>query len=119
MTIRSAYDELALDVTDIERTLGGTTHDEQDFGPITPGAPVTGHVDPGNDLDYYTLNVVAGQSYVISMNGTGPDAMPDPQLFVYNSAGQAQMQGCVVNPTAGNASLHPHRLRFHGRPVPP
>ena len=90
MTIRSAYDELALDVTDIERTLGGTTHDEQDFGPITPGAPVTGHVDPGNDLDYYTLNVVAGQTYVVSMNGTGPNAMPDPQIFVYDQGGVAR-----------------------------
>ncbi|TFI57411.1 matrixin family metalloprotease [Sphingomonas parva] len=63
--------------------------DEPDFQPITPGTPRNGHVDPGNDLDYYTLNVVAGQTYVISMNGTGPDAMPDPQIYVYNNLGQA------------------------------
>ncbi|NIJ22077.1 hypothetical protein FHS95_003788 [Sphingomonas naasensis] len=57
--------------------------------PITPGTPKTGHIDPGNDLDYYILNVVAGQTYVISMNGTGPNAMPDPQIYLYNSGGFA------------------------------
>jgi Ca2+-binding RTX toxin-like protein len=66
-----------------------TALDEPDFQPISPGAPKTGNVGPGNDLDYYTLNVVAGQTYVVSMNGTGPNAMPDPQLYVYNNLGQA------------------------------
>ena len=66
-----------------------TALDEPDFQPIAPGAPKTGNVGPGNDLDYYTFNVVAGQTYVVSMNGTGANAMPDPQLWVYNSAGQA------------------------------
>ena len=66
-----------------------TALDEPDFQPIAPGAPKTGNVGPGNDLDYYTLNVVAGQTYVVSMNGTGPNAMPDPQLWVYNSSGAA------------------------------
>lgn len=70
-------------------TAEGALADEPDFQPITPGTPKTGHVDPGNDLDYYTLNVVAGQTYVISLNGTGPDAMPDPQIFLYNSGGFA------------------------------
>jgi len=70
-------------------TIDGALVDEPDFQPITPGTPKSGSVDVGNDLDYYTLNAVAGQVYVISMNGTGPGAMPDPQIYVYNSAGQA------------------------------
>jgi Ca2+-binding RTX toxin-like protein len=71
--------------------IAGTTAatDEPDFQPIVPGAPKTGAVSPSGDYDYYTLSVVAGQSYVISMNGTGAGAMPDPQLFLYNEAGQA------------------------------
>lgn len=63
--------------------------DEPDFAPIAPGTSTNGQVSPSGDYDYYTLNVVAGQTYVISLNGTGPNAMPDPQLFLYNSAFQA------------------------------
>jgi serralysin len=89
MTTYARYDtELSLDEAQRAVTID-TALDEPDFQPITPGTPVTGHVDPGNDLDYYTVNVVAGQTYVISMNGTGPGAMPDPQIFLYNRSGQA------------------------------
>lgn len=63
--------------------------DEPDFQPIAPGTPKSGQINPSGDYDYYTLNVVAGQSYVIALNGTGPNAMPDPQIFLYNSGGTA------------------------------
>ena len=66
-----------------------TLTDEPDFQPVTPGSPRTGAVGENGDYDYYTLNVVAGQTYVISLNGTGPNAMPDPQIWLYNSAGTA------------------------------
>lgn len=67
----------------------GALADEPDFQPVTPGTPMSGAISPSGDYDYYTLNVVAGQTYVISLNGTGPNAMPDPQIFLYNSAFQA------------------------------
>lgn len=70
-------------------TAEGALADEPDFQPITPGTPANGQISPSDDYDYYTLNVVAGQTYVISLNGTGPNAMPDPQLFLYNSSGTA------------------------------
>lgn len=70
-------------------TAEGALADEPDFQPITPGTPKSGQISPSDDYDYYTLNVVAGQTYVISLNGTGPDAMPDPQIFLYNSGGSA------------------------------
>lgn len=89
MTTYARYEtELSLEEAEHALTLD-TALDEPNFQPISPGTPVTGHADPGNDLDYYTLNVVQGRTYVISMNGTGADAMPDPQVFLYNSAGQA------------------------------
>jgi serralysin len=62
-----------------------TAIDEPDFQPIAPGTPKSGQVSEDGDYDYYTLNVVAGQSYVISLNGTGANAMPDPQIYLYNS----------------------------------
>ncbi|HEY0131770.1 MAG TPA: PPC domain-containing protein, partial [Allosphingosinicella sp.] len=80
--------ELVSDKT-LALTADGALVDEPDFQPIAPGTPKSGSVDAGNDLDYYTLNAVAGQVYVISMNGTGPGAMPDPQIYVYNSSGAA------------------------------
>ncbi len=63
--------------------------DEPDFDPILPGTPKSGQINPSGDYDYYTLNVVAGQTYVISLNGTGPNAMPDSQIFLYNNGGTA------------------------------
>jgi hypothetical protein len=81
-------------------TIDGALVDEPNNQPITPGTPKSGSVDVGNDLDYYTLSVVAGQTYVVSMNGTGPGAMPDPQIWVYNHLGQA----IAVDDEGGTAS---------------
>jgi hypothetical protein len=74
--------------------------DEPDFQPILPGTPRAGQVSEDGDYDLYTLNVVAGQTYVISMKGTGANGMPDPQLYLYNSAGQV----IVIDDEGGTGS---------------
>ncbi|HEX8643293.1 MAG TPA: pre-peptidase C-terminal domain-containing protein [Allosphingosinicella sp.] len=81
--------ELALNADGTALASPTAIADEPDFQPVTPGAPRTGQVNASGDYDYYTMSVVTGQTYVIAMNGTGPNAMPDPQLYIYRVVNNA------------------------------
>ncbi len=50
---------------------------------VTVGGSVSGIVDVDGDTDDITVSLVAGQTYLISLRGTGPGAMNDPLLQVY------------------------------------
>lgn len=59
--------------------------------PMTIGTPsndiaVDGTLDPGG-FDVYTLSVVAGQTYLISVFGSGTDPLPDTFLTLYDNVG--------------------------------
>ena len=64
-----------------------TTEDEPNFGPVPVGGGVTGAVDVAGDLDYYTVSLVAGQTYTFSLQGAGPDPITDSFLVLYNPNG--------------------------------
>ena len=43
---------------------------------------LTDTIDPADDFDVFALNVVAGQTYMISMRGSGPNPLTDSVLFL-------------------------------------
>ena len=61
--------------------------DEPDFGGITVGGSVSGVIDANGDVDYYTVNLVAGQTYTISLRGTGTTPINDSLLTFFGPAG--------------------------------
>lgn len=80
----------------MEKTAGGDT----DFGvvdtipanttttaTVTIGSPFLAYISPANDIDLLRLNVVAGQTYMVTMRGTGADPVDDPFLEVFNQLG--------------------------------
>ena len=51
--------------------------------PITLGGSRTGLVNTPGDADGYAINLVAGQSYVFTLTGTGATPLEDPLLELY------------------------------------
>jgi Ca2+-binding RTX toxin-like protein len=47
---------------------------------------VTGFIDPVGDKDWFALNVVAGETYLVSLRGLGASLF-DPLLVLYDSTG--------------------------------
>lgn len=43
-------------------------------------------IDPADDFDVFALNVVAGQTYMISMRGSGPNPLTDSVLFLLDDS---------------------------------
>ena len=43
---------------------------------------LTDTIDPAGDFDVYALNVVAGETYMISVRGTGADPLADSVVFL-------------------------------------
>ncbi|MBA2771601.1 MAG: pre-peptidase C-terminal domain-containing protein, partial [Sphingomonas sp.] len=56
-----------------------TTTDESTTS-ISPGATVTGVVNTNGDVDYFNINLVAGQTYSFSLAGSGSAPLIDPIL---------------------------------------
>ena len=54
---------------------------------VVPGGSVSGVIDPDGDTDDITVNLVAGQTYLISLRGTGVDPLFDSFLRVFNPDG--------------------------------
>jgi len=53
---------------------------------VTPGTPFIGYISPATDTDVVRLNAVAGQTYMITLRGTGPNPIDDPFLELINPA---------------------------------
>lgn len=49
---------------------------------ISPGATVTGVVNTAGDVDVFNINLVAGQTYSISLAGSGGSALIDPYVWL-------------------------------------
>ena len=60
-----------------------------DEGPlvINPGGSATGVIDVDGDTDDVFASLVAGQTYLLSLRGTGPTPLTDTLLRVFNPAG--------------------------------
>ncbi len=54
---------------------------------IAPGGTATGVIDSSGDVDAFTVNLVAGQTYAISLRGTGDTPLADAFLTLSNSGG--------------------------------
>ncbi|HYD36151.1 MAG TPA: M10 family metallopeptidase C-terminal domain-containing protein, partial [Allosphingosinicella sp.] len=50
---------------------------------VTVGGSVSGVIDTDGDTDDITVSLVAGQTYLVSLRGTGAGALSDPLLQVY------------------------------------
>ena len=61
--------------------------DEPDYGGVTIGGSVSGVIDENGDVDYYTVNLVAGQTYSISLRGPGATPINDSLLTLFGPAG--------------------------------
>ncbi len=57
------------------------------FPIVVNGAAQIGRVNTPGDDDYYQVQLVAGQSYVFTMVGSGADPLEDPYLELRDSAG--------------------------------
>ena len=55
-------------------------------GGVPVGGSVSGVIDANGDVDYYTVNLVAGQTYLFSMRGTGGTPINDSLLLLINPA---------------------------------
>lgn len=61
---------------------------DEPFGQQVPvGGSVSGVVDFDGDVDYYTVNLVAGQTYLFSLRGTGTTPINDSLLTFFSPAG--------------------------------
>ncbi len=91
MTIEKKADQIA-DASGSETALlsgsdtvaGNTTTTHS----LAVGASVTGVINSTSDLDYFSIKLVAGQSYQFALNGSGAGELIDPVLTMYNSQGQ-------------------------------
>ncbi|HEX8388420.1 MAG TPA: pre-peptidase C-terminal domain-containing protein [Sphingomonas sp.] len=54
--------------------------------PVGPGAYV-GTIAPAAETDVYTISVTAGQTYLLSLRGTGANPLSDPLLELYDKDG--------------------------------
>ena len=61
--------------------------DEPNFGNVPVGGSVSGVIDFNGDIDLYTVNLVAGQTYMFSLMGTGASPINDSLLILFNPAG--------------------------------
>ena len=72
-------DVAKLEPTQAPTTVASLSADEP-VGSIVPGGTVTGAIDSAGDVDYFNISLVAGQTYSISMIGTGGTPLADAFL---------------------------------------
>ena len=66
------------------------THDLTTTGAVSVGGAATGEIEQGNDFDWFTVELVAGRTYVIDVEGsdTGNGTLDNPVLRgLYDSGG--------------------------------
>lgn len=56
-------------------------------GSIAPGGSFTGNIDSAGDTDLVSVALEAGQTYLISLRGTGANALVDPYLYLLDPNG--------------------------------
>ncbi|MCY7397788.1 MAG: M10 family metallopeptidase C-terminal domain-containing protein, partial [Sphingomonas bacterium] len=63
-----------------------TIADEVDGTGVAVGGSISGVIDFANDLDRYSVNLIAGQTYLFSLRGTGATPISDAFLRLSNPA---------------------------------
>jgi hypothetical protein len=92
----SATDLRIMDVLGWDRT-GGTTDDYANsltdtthpFGQVAVNGSSTGTLEVTGDRDWFRVQVTAGRTYLVNLQGqyTGAGTLEDPYLYVHNSSG--------------------------------
>lgn len=63
--------------------------DPATYAPVNIAVPstilLTDTIDPAGDFDVFALNVVAGQTYLISVRGVGANPLADSVLFLFDN----------------------------------
>lgn len=54
---------------------------------VTVGSSVTDIIEVGGDVDWIAINIVAGQHYTITLNGSGMTPLGDPFLSLVDASG--------------------------------
>jgi serralysin len=54
---------------------------------MSSGTSVRGYVNLGGDQDWYSVNLVAGQTYTFALSGFGKGAISDAYLRLFNASG--------------------------------
>lgn len=68
-------------------TVPGAIHNNPSFFLTVGGPAQIGFVNTVGDDDWYRVELVAGQSYVFTLNGSGGTPLADPYLELRNAAG--------------------------------
>jgi hypothetical protein len=66
---------------------GSTLSDEPNFGGVPIGGSVTANIDATGDVDLFSVNLTAGQTYLFSMRGTGGTPLNDSLLALFGPSG--------------------------------
>lgn len=61
--------------------------DEPNFGGVPVDGSVSGVIDFNGDVDYYTVNLTAGETYLFSLTGTGATPINDSLIVLYGPDG--------------------------------
>ena len=56
-------------------------------GTLAVGDESFSQLETGGDRDWFAINLVAGQSYTFTLDGTGSPALSDPLLTLYSATG--------------------------------
>jgi len=82
------YDQkaLAAEITKANGPLPGEIADESGLT-VAVGGAVTALIDPVGDVDTISVDLVAGRTYLISMQGTGANPLADTFLEIYDPSG--------------------------------
>jgi Ca2+-binding RTX toxin-like protein len=59
---------------------------------VPAGGYFSGMISPSNDRDLIKIEVVAGQTYTVTLRGIGIDPLDDPFMVLYNNLGQPIIQ---------------------------
>ncbi|MCB1335140.1 MAG: pre-peptidase C-terminal domain-containing protein, partial [Roseivivax sp.] len=74
-----------IDVSAAGGSTGDTAGDSSTTSTIAVGGSVQDTIDVAGDRDWHQVNVQAGHSYRINLDGSGSSALSDPYLRVYDS----------------------------------
>ena len=85
-------------ITDEEDNHPGTPHT------VSPNGRFNGTLDDKSDEDWIRVELVAGNTYTITLGGTGPDAGADTVLRLYDSEGEQVAFNDDVDHAAGKVN---------------
>jgi Ca2+-binding RTX toxin-like protein len=85
--VNTGTQAVAITVTDVNEGGGDLPADPTTTATLELGGTYSDQLEVIGDRDWIRVELVAGQRYAISLNGTGGDPLIDPLVQLFNSAG--------------------------------